>query len=197
MRDNVYEIMYMRRQKDEYACEEIFNQFEGLVEYLVNISLAANPAYQPYRDDILQDVWITYANAIDAYRDDKNTSFKTFICLVVKRKLLQEYRWYTRHEPQFHATLVEIDSNRDDMITANYIGSEDNLYNPEYYAKYSFAREKIAKTISSLSIAEQNVLDCWIEGDSYQDAAEKLGITASRYGAQKQRIKRKIYQAIQ
>ena len=96
--ENPYELIYMSRMGDEYAQTTLFLQYEGLLNALVNQTLLAYPTVRRYRDDILQEARISLFQAINQYQESKSASFKTFVCLVVKRKFWNKITgWQNRN----------------------------------------------------------------------------------------------------
>ena len=177
--ENPYELIYMSRMGDEYAQTTLFLQYEGLLNALVNQTLLAYPTVRRYRDDILQEARISLFQAINQYQESKSASFKTFVCLVVKRRIwnvvrdiLVEYQ----HKGFDSISLDDQEVNYYEILEQN-----NRLAEPEYYMQYQNAA---------------NRLSCWMASESYQEASKRLGLSKKQYDGRLQRVKRKIKQAL-
>jgi RNA polymerase sigma factor, sigma-70 family len=192
--ENPYELIYMSRMGDEYAQTTLFLQYEGLLNALVNQTLLAYPTVRRYRDDILQEARISLFQAINQYQESKSASFKTFVCLVVKRRIwnvvrdiLVEYQ----HKGFDSISLDDQEVNYYEILEQN-----NRLAEPEYYMQYQNAANRLQEEIGLLDEKERDILSCWMASESYQEASKRLGLSKKQYDGRLQRVKRKIKQAL-
>ena len=173
--ENPYELIYMSRMGDEYAQTTLFLQYEGLLNALVNQTLLAYPTVRRYRDDILQETRISLFQAINQYQESKSASFKTFVCLVVKRRIwnvvrdiLVEYQ----HKGFDSISLDDQEVNYYEILEQN-----NRLAEPEYYMQYQNAANRLQEEIGLLDEEERDILSCWMASESYQEASKRLGLS--------------------
>ena len=179
--ENPYELIYMSRMGDEYAQTTLFLQYEGLLNALVNQTL-------------LQEARISLFQAINQYQESKSASFKTFVCLVVKRRIwnvvrdiLVEYQ----HKGFDSISLDDQEVNYYEILEQN-----NRLAEPEYYMQYQNAANRLQEEIGLLDEEERDILSCWMASESYQEASKRLGLSKKQYDGRLQRVKRKIKQAL-
>ncbi|MBW9212448.1 MULTISPECIES: sigma-70 family RNA polymerase sigma factor [Terrabacteria group] len=192
--ENSYELIYMSRMGDEYAQTALFLQYEGLLNALVNQTLMAYPSVRCYRDDLLQEARISLFQAINQYQESKNTTFKTFVCLVVKRRIWNVVRdILVDHQ---HKGFDAISLDDQDTNYYEILEQSNRLAEPEYYVQYQTAANRLQEEIGLLDAEERNILSCWLASDSYQDASDKLGLSKKQYDGRLQRVKKKIKRAL-
>ena len=86
-KDNPSELLYMCRMGDVHAQYRLFAQYEGLLISLVNQTIQVYPPVKNYKDDLLQEARLGLLVAIHCYREDNQASFKTFLCIIAKRRV--------------------------------------------------------------------------------------------------------------
>ncbi|MDQ0160422.1 RNA polymerase sporulation sigma factor SigH [Alkalibacillus salilacus] len=148
------------------------------------------------REDIVQEGMIGLYKAIRDFQDDKQSSFKVFAELCVTRQIITAIKTATRqkHIPlnsyvSLDKPVYEEDSDRTliDMI------AEDEKADPE---RLLINRERIVdmeiKMQELLSELEQEVLELYLDGQTYQEISDKLGRHIKSIDNALQRIKRKL-----
>ncbi|MET3684050.1 RNA polymerase sporulation-specific sigma factor [Alkalibacillus flavidus] len=148
------------------------------------------------REDIVQEGMIGLYKAIRDFQDNKQSSFKMFAELCVTRQIITAIKTATRqkHVPlnsyvSLDKPVYEEDSDRTliDMI------AEDEQSDPE---RLLINREKFAdmegKMQDLLSEFEQDVLELYLDGRTYQEISDQLGRHVKSIDNALQRIKRKL-----
>ncbi|NIK12916.1 RNA polymerase sporulation sigma factor SigH [Alkalibacillus almallahensis] len=148
------------------------------------------------REDIVQEGMIGLYKAIRDFQDDKQSSFKVFAELCVTRQIITAIKTATRqkHIPlnsyvSLDKPVYEEDSDRTliDMI------AEDEKADPE---RLLINRERIGdmeiKMQELLSELEQEVLELYLDGQTYQEISDELGRHIKSIDNALQRIKRKL-----
>ncbi|WP_411954445.1 RNA polymerase sporulation sigma factor SigH [Alkalibacillus sp. S2W] len=152
------------------------------------------------REDIVQEGMIGLYKAIRDFQDDKQSSFKVFAELCVTRQIITAIKTATRqkHIPlnsyvSLDKPVYEEDSDRTliDMI------AEDEKADPE---RLLINRERIGdmeiKMQELLSELEQEVLELYLDGQTYQEISDELGRHIKSIDNALQRIKRKLERRI-
>lgn len=136
-------------------------------------------------EDLVQEGFIGLMNAVNAYDNDFGTSFSTFAFLCIDRKILDAVKkslskkQIPKHALVFLEDNFDIQGSKSDNPESVVI-SKENLSN---------LKQKIAK---SLSKKEQEVLNLYLIGCSYQDISKRLSCSQKSVDNAMQRIRKKL-----
>ena len=146
-------------------------------------------------EDIVQEGMIGLYKSIRDYKADKQTSFRAFAELCVKRQIITAIKTATRqkHVPlnsyvSLNKPLYDEESDRTllDIIEGRVTNPEDLFISQE-------GMDHIQKQIDTLlSDFEKQVLEAFLDGKSYQEIAEMLGRHVKSIDNALQRVKRKL-----
>ena len=147
-------------------------------------------------EDIVQEGMIGLYKAIRDYRPDKLSSFRAFAELCITRQIITAIKTATRqkHIPlnnyvSLNKPLYDEESDRtllDVIIEGRTSDPEEMIINMENVGNI---RAKISEVLSGL---EQEVLNAYLDGKSYQEIAETLGRHVKSIDNALQRVKRKL-----
>ena len=147
-------------------------------------------------EDIVQEGMIGLYKAIRDYRPDKLSSFRAFAELCITRQIITAIKTATRqkHIPlnnyvSLNKPLYDEESDRtllDVIIEGRTSDPEEMIINMENVGNI---RTKINEVLSGL---EQEVLNAYLDGKSYQEIAEFLGRHVKSIDNALQRVKRKL-----
>ncbi len=147
-------------------------------------------------EDIVQEGMIGLYKAIRDYRPDKLSSFRAFAELCITRQIITAIKTATRqkHIPlnsyvSLNKPLYDEESDRTllDVITEARISNPEELViNQE---KMGSIHDRMNEVLSSL---EQQVLNAYLDGKSYQEIAVMLGRHVKSIDNALQRVKRKL-----
>lgn len=140
------------------------------------------------RDDLIQEGMIGLLKGIKSFDFDKNTSFKTFVIMCMRRQIISAIKNST--------------AKKNMVLNANYFADEEDIDLDAYTDKspnaeeiliYKELMEEFEKySKEHLSKMEKEVLCCLIEGYSYGEIANKLGKSNKVIDNAYQRIKIKV-----
>jgi RNA polymerase sporulation-specific sigma factor len=146
-------------------------------------------------EDIVQEGMIGLYKAIRDFRPDKQTSFKAFAELCVKRQIITAIKTATRqkHFPlnsyvSLNKPLYDEESDRTLLDVL-----EGRVTNPEdlYISKEDLLSIQ-AQVDQLLSDLEQQALAAFLDGKSYQEISELLGRHVKSIDNALQRVKKKL-----
>ena len=147
-------------------------------------------------EDIVQEGMIGLYKAIRDFKPDKLSSFRAFAELCVTRQIITAIKTATRqkHIPlnsyiSLNKPLYDEESDRtllDVIIEGGVSNPEDVIINRE---EMNMIHSKINDVLSSL---EQEVLNQYLDGMSYQEIAKNLGRHVKSIDNALQRVKRKL-----
>ena len=192
-KDNPSELLYMCRMGDAHAQYCLFAQYEGLLTSLVNQTIQVYPPVKNYKDDLLQEARLGLLVAIHCYREDNQASFKTFLCIIAKRRVWNVLRQLSTIGRNEGADVLALDAMMNEDETFYDIVEQPNkMFNPEYYYQYVDAFKQMTQGIMSLSQREIDVMQSWYNGDCYEEAARNQNCTVKAYDGRLQRVRAKI-----
>ncbi len=147
-------------------------------------------------EDIVQEGMIGLYKAIRDYRLDKLSSFRAFAELCITRQIITAIKTATRqkHIPlnsyiSLNKPLYDEESDRtlmDVIMEGRTSNPEEIIINREDLLNIN---DKIKEVLSGL---EQDVLNAYLDGKSYQEIAESLGRHVKSIDNALQRVKRKL-----
>lgn len=146
-------------------------------------------------EDIVQEGMIGLYKAIRDFRPDKQTSFKAFAELCVKRQIITAIKTATRqkHFPlnsyvSLNKPLYDEESDRTllDVLEGRVTNPEDLYISKEDLISI---QTQIDQLLSGL---EQQALAAFLDGKSYQEISELLGRHVKSIDNALQRVKRKL-----
>lgn len=147
-------------------------------------------------EDIIQEGMIGLFKAIRDFNIEKNSNFRAFADLCVKRQIITAIKSATRqkhiplnsyvslskpiYDDESERTLLDVLKGRKSMNPETlYISREE----------VSSIKERIGKILSKL---EWEVLTCYLAGESYQEIAEDLNRPVKSIDNALQRVKKKL-----
>ena len=151
-------------------------------------------------DDLVQEGMIGLFHAIRDFDPRHNTAFRAFAELCITRRVISAIKTATRqkHMPlnsyvslDNHETGIEEGAPLSDVLVANATSDPADIVISSQ--EIQSLKESMGRLLTAL---EAEVLKLYVEGDSYQQIAEKLGRGAKSIDNALQRIKRKMEEHI-
>ena len=185
------ELVEKIRLGDKSAQLCLFERYKDIV------NMKANKFYiiGAEREDMAQEGLIGLYKAIQSYDAEKQNSFKTFANLCIERQLITAIKSSNRqkHIPlnsSFSLNLSAYDENEDTSVMEvldTKIAEDplDTITKKEYL---EFVENKIDESLSGF---EKQVLDRYIQGESYNDIAVQLETPVKSVDNAIQRIRKK------
>lgn len=198
---NDYELLYYSRQKDDFAINELWIKYQPFARKIVNDCVSKNIYCEIYRDDLIQEAWISLADATYFYRDTLNCAFSSFFYTCAYRKIKSILRHYLReanHGNIYGLSLDSVVNEEGGNYLIDQIESNQYLMNPHYYFRYIENIKQVKKAIEELTEVDKKTLSLYINNSSYSDAAKVLNCSSKTYDNRVQKVKRtlkaKIYE---
>lgn len=186
---------------DKYALDYLIDRYKELV----NIKVSKYYIIGAERDDIVQEGLIGLFKAIKCYKPDQQNSFKSFANMCIERQLITAIKTSNRqkHMPlnsylSLNMSAYDEDGNNDsndtsimEVFNSSLIEDPlDTITKKEYYTSVENAIDK------SLSGFERQVLNRYINGESYVEIAQKLDTPIKSIDNAIQRIRKKAIKEI-
>lgn len=176
---------------DKNALEYLIDKYKELV----NMKVSKYFIIGAEKEDIVQEGLIGLYKAVKSFSPDKQNSFKTFANMCIERQLITAIKSSNRqkHMPlnsylSLNASAYENDEETSLFDTYDSHQIEDPLETiakQEYYKSVEIAIDK------ALSNFEKQVLNRYMQGESYIQIAEKLDTPVKSVDNAIQRIRKK------
>ena len=186
------EILKLIKQGDNQALSFLIEKYKELV----NIKVGKYYIIGAEREDTIQEGMIGLFKAIKSFDATKQNSFKTFANMCIERQLITAIKSSNRqkHIPlnsylSLNNSAYENEDNDEELI--NTFDSKtiedplDTIMKKEYYKTIETTIDK------TLSIFEKQVLNRYMQGESYIDIANKLDAPVKSVDNAIQRIRKK------
>ena len=190
------EVVSLAQQGDGQALAYLLNKYKNFVRSKARSYFLIGADHE----DIVQEGMIGLYKAIRDFKPDRLSSFRAFAELCVKRQIITAIKTATRqkHFPlnsyvSLNKPLYDEESDRTllDVI-------EGRVTNPEELFISREDLEGIQGQIDELlPDLEQQVLNAFLDGKSYQEIAELLGRHVKSIDNALQRVKRKLYKFLE
>ncbi len=140
------------------------------------------------RDDLIQEGMIGLLKGIKSFDFDKETSFKTFVLMCMRRQIITAIKNSNAKKNQIlNTTYLSDEENIDDKI---YIEKSSNAEERYLYKELMEEFEKYSS--EHFSSLEKEVLNYLIKGYNYGEIAERIGKSNKVVDNTYQRIKTKV-----
>jgi len=182
------------RNGDERAMDTIIRRYEGFVRLKASsYFLAGGDSH-----DLIQEGLVGLFKAVRDYRSDRDTSFRSFAELCITRQIITAIKTATRykHAPlnsyvSFSHTPAGQESDGDCTLGDALPGP--SVDDPSVCVISTEELQSLVFTLGSgLSKLEADALKLYLEGESYETMAERLGCDTKTIDNALQRVKRKV-----
>ncbi len=194
------ELIDIIKSGDKSAANYLINRYKNLV----NIKVSKYYIAGAEKDDLIQEGMIGLFKAIKCYSPEQNNSFKTFANLCVDRQIITAIKTSNRqkHMPlnsylSLNMSAYDSEDDENDTTIMEVFNNDtiedplDTLTKKEYYKSVEDTIDK------SLSKFEKQVLNRYIQGESYVQIAEKLDTPVKSIDNAIQRIRKKATKDLQ
>ncbi len=184
-------LVALAQQGDSAALIYLLESYKGLVRMKARGYFLIGADHE----DIVQEGMIGLYKAIRDFDTAKQTSFRVFSDLCIKRQIITAIKTATRqkHVPlnsyvSLNRPVYEENDERSlmDVTEGNATNPEEVYINQEEMASMQIMMEE------ALSGFERQVLSAFLDGKSYQEIAESIGSHVKAVDNALQRIKKKL-----
>ena len=187
------QIISQIKSGDEQALSFLLNKYKDLVDKKVRKYFIIGAE----KDDITQEGMIGLYKAIKDFDNTKQNTFKTFANLCVERQLITAIKSSNRqkHMPlnsylSLNTTAYDNDDNNGTELIEKF--ETDTIEDPLETIMKKESFDEMKKTMhKSLSKFEKQVLDRYMQGESYEVIAKRLDAPVKSIDNAIQRIRKK------
>lgn len=190
------ELVSLAQSGDDFAMETVIGKYKEFVKNKSRTYFLIGAD----KDDIIQEGMLGLFKAIRDFRGDKQASFRSFAELCVTRQMITAVKTATRqkHTPlnnyvSLNKPVYEDETEKTliDLLSARYNSDPEMILIDS--ENYGDTHEKIQ---SMLSKFENEVLQKYINGQSYQEIARDMGKEPKSIDNALQRIKKKVLKCL-
>ena len=188
------QLVMRARNGDSKALDELIRRYQGFVRLKASSYFLAGGD----SEDLIQEGLIGLYKAVRDFRADKETSFRSFAELCVTRQIITAIKTATRfkHAPlntyvSFSHTPAGQESEADCTLGEALPGP--SVDDPSVCLISTEELQSLVFTLGTgLSKLEADALKLYLEGESYETMAERLGCDTKTIDNALQRVKRKV-----
>lgn len=140
-------------------------------------------------EDIIQEGMIGLYKAIEDYKGNQEASFKTFATLCINRQIQTAIKISNNNKNKLLNDIIELgidDEERMNSLVSTEPNPEEQILRQE---RYEYVLSEIDKKLSKL---EKQILNCYLEGYSYEKIAKILEIDKKSVDNGLIRIRKKL-----
>ncbi len=190
------ELIQIIKAGDKDALDFLMTKYKEIV----NMKVSKYFLIGAEKEDIIQEGLIGLFKAVQSYNPEKQNSFKTFANMCIERQLITAIKSSNRqkHIPlnsylSLNTAAYEEDEDTTLFDTFNAHQTEDPL---ETITKKEYYKDVEEAINESLSDFEKQVLNRYMQGESYIQIAEKLDTPVKSIDNAIQRIRKKAIKKI-
>ena len=186
------QVVGQAQQGDSVAIEYLLSKYKNFVRSKARSYFLIGADHE----DIVQEGMIGLFKAIRDYQAERLSSFRAFAELCITRQIITAIKTATRqkHVPlnsyvSLNKPIYDEESDRtlmDVIVEGRAQNPEELIIGRENLVSI---RDRVDQVLSSL---EQDVLNAYLDGKSYQEIADKLGRHVKSIDNALQRVKRKL-----
>jgi RNA polymerase sporulation-specific sigma factor len=188
------QLVMRARNGDGKALDELMRRYQGFVRLKASSYFLAGGD----SEDLIQEGLVGLYKAVRDFRADKETSFRSFAELCVTRKIITAIKTATRFKHAPLNTYVSFSHTPAGQEPDGDCTLGDALPGPSVDdpSVCVISTEELQSLVfalgSGLSKLEADALKLYLEGESYEEMAERLGCDTKTIDNALQRVKRKV-----
>ena len=173
------ELIKKIKEGDLKVGEELFYRYKPLV------SMISRKYYLigGDREDLFQEGWFGFIDALHSFDENKNDNFKKYAILLIERQMLDAIRKANTNKNQVLSSSMLVDN--DDVLSSEATLEDDMIV-------YENSKMLIEEMETTLSKKEKEVFEYYLQGYGYQDIAKILNATPKSIDNTLTRVKNKL-----
>src|SRR5438874_7473223 len=188
------QLVLKARNGDEIALDQLMRRYTGFVRLKASSYFLAGGD----SEDLIQEGLIGLYKAVRDFRTDKETSFRSFAELCVTRQIITAIKTATRFKHAPLNTYVSFShtpagQDRDGECTLGDALPGPGVDEPSICVISTEELQSLVFCLGTgLSRLEADALKLYLEGESYEEMAARLGCDTKTIDNALQRVKRKV-----
>ena len=190
------QLVIRARNGDPHSMDALIRRYTGFVRLKASSYFLAGGD----SEDLIQEGLIGLYKAVRDFRSDKETSFRSFAELCITRQIITAIKTATRFKHTPLNTYVSFSQTPAGQESEGDCTLGDALPGPsvDEPSIMVISTEELQSLVfclgTGLSKLESDALRLYLEGSSYEEMADRLGVDTKTIDNALQRVKRKIQQ---
>lgn len=190
---NPYELLYMYRTGDPHALGMLTKTYGGFLMNIVETSLTGMPDLVHMWEDMYLECLLGLQDAVECYREDKESSFSTFLTIVARRRLWRFLKPVIRQRNQLKGKAYYLDDAVNEHGSLyDVLPQMDMLNDPVFFADYNRLKENLDQMICGMRADEKAMIYAWMQGESYVAASARMGMSKKAFDGRMNRVRNKV-----
>jgi RNA polymerase sporulation-specific sigma factor len=188
------QLVIRARNGDSHSMDSLIRRYTGFVRLKASSYFLAGGD----SEDLIQEGLIGLYKAVRDFRSDKETSFRSFAELCITRQIITAIKTATRFKHAPLNTYVSFSQTPAGQESEGDCTLGDALPGPsvDEPSIVVISTEELQSLVfclgTGLSKLESDALRLYLEGSSYEEMADRLGVDTKTIDNALQRVKRKI-----
>ena len=184
-KDNDYELVLLAQEGNEDATNTLYKKYTPIIVKKSKNAFLGAAHYGIDIDDIIQECFIGFDEAIKNFSQEEKASFYTFSMICVERQISNYMRRVTRGRDKILNEAINIDDASVKMMHSNVDIENDIL-------SHNYDNHVLSIVKKNLTSFEREVLNMRLKGFSFDEIAEKMNKDKKAIYNTFQRIKNKF-----
>ena len=179
MSEYIKDLLIIAKNGDSDAVNQILNKYKHLVSAISRKYYLLGGD----REDLFQEGWFGFIDALHSFDENKNDNFKKYAILLIERQMLDVIRKANTNKNQVLSSSMLVDN--DDVLSSEATLEDDMIV-------YENSKMLIEEMETTLSKKEKEVFEYYLQGYGYQDIAKMLNATPKSIDNTLTRVKNKL-----
>lgn len=186
------ELLYLIGERNEDATNILYEKYKNIIGIKVKKYLKYASKIGLEYSDLYQEGMLGLSEAIEGYKESKETKFSTFANLCIERQIFSILTKGSRKKHNILNESLSLDNTYDDNVSLlNFVFDRDS--DPSIYLENKESIEELYKNIvNNLTELEKEVFNLKLKGFNYKEISEILNKSYKSVDTALQRIKTKI-----
>lgn len=165
---NDYEILYMVKENDEEYLSLLIDKYKPIMVSIVKRYLPNVKKHGLEYEDLMQECYISFLDAIRTFNEHNNVMFYTYACFCMHRRVVTVCRNYSTKKNSVLSD-SDFDFNMDII--------EDKEANINNILSFDILNDQVRNFLNNLGIIDSSILELKFNGFSYKEISVLLDIS--------------------
>lgn len=183
---NDYEILYMIKEKDDYAQDVMFSKYKPIIMNIAAKYINSVKKRGADYEDLIQEGYIGLNNAINSYRESCDSLFYSYACLCIERQMIVFCRNLSskKHEVLSNSCF--------DENTYFCQVSTDIYSNPEEFNFNQLEKDKFLRYKNYFDLDYSCIFELRYNGFKYNEISKLLDLSISTIDGRLSKIRKTL-----
>ena len=195
---NMYEDLYMARCGDPQAFVYLTDACKPMICKMVSETCQCAGFFVSMKDDLVQEGMICLLDALSKYRPNQDATFKTFVRVLLDRKIKNILRNQRAQKVVPQECIVSLEkeyrNGRETLVMK--LEQQDCFASPEFVLAYHEAEKVLCKTVETMKPKDKKSVEHWSRKMNYKSGALAMRCSEKTYSVRMRNVKKQIISAV-